>query len=233
MEILDGLDNLEYKMKLKVSSKFSEIVKEVNDGFNKLLQIVVLSAESLEEVLMTEITKTKEQQINVLQTNNTLDKKRNRISKDINISEDISLEYETKTQIDKKASKYVSRTNFEANILKDTTDKDNLVGEIENANSFDLDYFSPSVKAESDSSNKKGYEFEQTANSKIIKNDKTQSKIFECDSCVYTSRYKQQLVEHINSKHENIKQYVCIRCEYSTAKKGNLTSHMQNKHKEI
>merc|ERR1712150_212236 len=96
MEILDGLDNLEYKMKLKVSSKFSEIVKEVNDGFNKLLQIVVLSAESLEEVLMAEITKTKEQQINVLQTNNTLDKKRNRISKDINISEDISLEYEKK-----------------------------------------------------------------------------------------------------------------------------------------
>ena len=56
-------------------------------------------------------------------------------------------------------------------------------------------------------------------------------KQFNCEKCVYATTKKENLQQHIQSVHEQIKE-TCGTCGKNFSKKSNLNKHMKKKHSE-
>jgi len=64
MEIYKSFDNLERLIQSKVNDDITNLIKEINTTFNRLLQTVVITAASLDNTIAAEISKTKEEYSN-------------------------------------------------------------------------------------------------------------------------------------------------------------------------
>ena len=58
----------------------------------------------------------------------------------------------------------------------------------------------------------------------------TNSGDFQCSNCNYTATQKANLIRHISTVHNKIKQFQCEFCDSSFGQKAHLETHIKRKH---
>ena len=58
-------------------------------------------------------------------------------------------------------------------------------------------------------------------------------KKFKCEKCPYSTKYKRDLIAHVNGIHENVRPYKCDLCSYAATFERGLKKHVKSVHHKI
>ena len=85
------------------------------------------------------------------------------------------------------------------------------------------------------SENPKWQNIEATKSAKIQNGgiNRVQNKTYKCAECLYQSKYKANLTQHIEGVHEKVRSHVCKDCGYAASQKVNLMRHIKAVHGKI
>ena len=56
---------------------------------------------------------------------------------------------------------------------------------------------------------------------------------FKCSMCNYAAGVRKVLSQHVKSVHEHIKDHVCEKCDYKSSDRANILRHMKRVHENI
>lgn len=199
-------------MNVKINDIFSILIKELNDCMSKLLQLTILSAESLENSMKESISKF--QLVSISDVQNIKSKQAITLSTSMKSIQSLENNNDLKIERNEIVDTPSLYSWHFSEYPKSNENNDNITNVPYQKNEIH------SFNTHSKNQLQKG-----------CKESKSGLNKFACEQCNHTSADKSNLRKHVKVVHENIRNFECEECQRSFSIKTNLKDHMDRVHK--
>lgn len=195
MKEFNAIDDLNMMRQNEMEGCFSELIKEINESFSRILQLVVLTAETIESTFKTDYSWANEKDTVV-----------------------------PKKELESRScgNKNNSKNYFRASVKNQLYDKIVVITPKDtNKKQFDINTLGMLQNGYEVRDNNNEAKTEGNGGLAISANINN----ITCEECGYSTTQQIWLDRHIKGVHKKLKDFSCSECSYASAWKSHLTRH--------